>query len=161
MSQEIKIAIISAVSAIIGALISQSTTFLLSWIDKRHQKKILLRQKYEEMLYYFQDSLVYIQEVHKCRKRDQLFQLTHSPPAGRALGLSQLYFQEFVEPLTKYIVLQNAFYNSAVSIFNDDIPLNVGGQCIKHSAHGEKIANLMIIKNDLIDLFSHQAKKYT
>lgn len=43
------IAIVSASSAIAGAVISQLVTILRDYLDKRHKRNIFLREKYEEL----------------------------------------------------------------------------------------------------------------
>jgi len=46
MSQEMQIALIAAASAIAGSVISQITTFVISTLDKKHQRRVLLREKW-------------------------------------------------------------------------------------------------------------------
>ena len=54
MKPELITPIIAASAALGGVIISQAITILLSFFDKRHKKHILLRQKYEEMMFEFQ-----------------------------------------------------------------------------------------------------------
>jgi hypothetical protein len=53
MKQEILIPIIVASSALGGVIISQAFSLFRSFLDKRHEKQKMLRQKYEEMMFHF------------------------------------------------------------------------------------------------------------
>lgn len=154
-------AVIAASAALAGVVISQTISILLSILEKRHKKHILLRQKYEEMMFQFQDSLRYVQDVHNCRTRDQLFQLSSSPQSGKAYGLALLYFPNLVEPLKKYSVAQVSFYTSVVTIFDKNIPANAGGQATVSAGHNRVIDALFKEKNLVMDALILNAKKYT
>lgn len=90
MKPEFSIAIIAASSALAGVIISQCVSLLISSLDKKHKKDILLRQKFEEMMFLFQDSLIYYGEVGGCRSLEDLLKQTHSVQAQKALGISML-----------------------------------------------------------------------
>lgn len=163
MQQEILIAIIAASSALAGVIISQGISMLLSFLDKRHKKHILLRQKYEEMMYHFQDSLIYYNQVATCRTLDQLLQLTHSIPANRAMGLALLYFPNFVSMFDTYLRNQISYYDLVVSSYNPSIPANAGAQARVHNkSQLETIENnLSQSKDKIIDELKANVKKYT
>ncbi|MEW6739793.1 MAG: hypothetical protein ACOYU2_04295 [Nitrospirota bacterium] len=162
MEQEYIIAIIAASSALCGVIISQAISILLSRLDQRHKKHILLRQKYEEMMFYFQDSLTYYNQVATCRIRDQLLQLNHSIPAQRAMGLALLYFPNFVSILDTYIRNQISYYNLVVSSYNPKIPANAGAQARVHNKSQLEAAenNLFQSKDKIIDELKANVKKY-
>ena len=161
MNKEIIIAIITASSVLSGVVISQAITLLLSFFDKRYKKHQLLRQKYEEMMFEFQNSLKYIQEVQNCTSRHQLFQLSSSPQTGKACSLALLYFPSLVEPLSKYAVAQVSFYTSTITKFNENIPANAGGQALAQPDHKQIINNLFKAKNVVMDALITNSKKYT
>lgn len=161
MSEEISPVIIGAVAALAGVLLSQVISISLSVFDKKHAKKVLLRQKYEEMMNEFQNSLLYVQDVHTCKTTDQLFQLSHSPQTGKAYSLALLYFPDLIEPLKQYSIAQVSFYNSVITIFNADIPVNAGGQAIRNEGHQHVTQSLFDEKNNVMDALISNAKKYT
>ena len=161
MSQEIQIALIAASAALAGVVISQAISIALSVFDKRHKKHILLRQKYEEMMFEFQNSLKYVQEVHNCETLPQLYQLSSSPQTGKAYGLAQLYFPSLVEPLSKYVVAQFSFYTSVITIFDKNIPINAGGQAMANNRHRQIVEGLLKEKGIVMDALILNAKKYT
>ena len=57
MKHEILIAIIAASSVLSGVIISQAMSLIQTFLNRKHQKQKLLRQKYEEMMFHFSDSL--------------------------------------------------------------------------------------------------------
>jgi len=161
MIEELKIPIIAATSALSGVVISQAISILLLFLDKRHKKHVLLRQKYEEMMFLFQSSLGYFQDVQNCKTFDQLYQLSNSPEAGKAYGLALLYFPCLVEPLNDYTVAQVSFYDSVITIFNKNIPANAGGQAVVSEGHKQVMESLFEQKNIVMDALISNAKKYT
>ena len=160
MSQELKIAIAAASIALSGVVISQAISILLSFFDRRHEKNILLRQKYEEMMFEFSDSVMFVQDVHNCKTRDQLLHLSVPPQTRKAYGLALLYFPNLVEPLNRYTLAQVSFYNSLLNLFDQNIPANAGGQASVNDAHKPIEDNLYKEKDHVMDALILNAKKY-
>ena len=163
MNQQIATSIIAASAALSGVLISQAISLLLSFLDKRHKKHILLRQKYEEMMFLFQDSLTYYNQVATCRTLDQLLQLTHSVPAQKALGLALLYFPNLEQSLGNYVMSQVAYYDLICTVYNPEIPANAGAQArVHHNQELQKVeTQLFNAKNKVMELLKTNVKKYT
>jgi hypothetical protein len=82
MKQEILIAIVAASSALCGVIISQTISLLQSFLNKKHEKQKLLRQKYEEMMFHFSSSLQWIQQVNMCRTQQEIFALAQCPDSA-------------------------------------------------------------------------------
>jgi hypothetical protein len=162
MNQQILIAIIAASAALFGVIISQAISILLSSLDKKHKKNILLRQKYEEMMFHFQDSLTYYNQVGACKTLDQLLQQTHCISANRAIGLALLYFQNLVPLFDIYIRNYLAYYNLIVSVYDQNIPATAGAQARVHAKKElENIeAKLFQSKNAMLDAINENVKKY-
>jgi len=160
---EILTAIIAASSALGGVIISQAISITLSIFDKKHQKHKLLRQKYEEMMFHFQDSLLYYNQVATCRTLDQLLQQTHSVPAQKALGLALLYFPNLESSFDNYVRSLVAYYDLICSVYNPDIQANAGAQArVHHKSELHRVENkLFDAKNEVITLLKLNAKKYT
>jgi hypothetical protein len=163
MNQQILIAIIAASAALFGVIISQGISTLLSFLDKKHKKYILLRQKYEEMMFHFQDSLLYFNELATCKNRDQLLQNTASIPANRAMGLALLYFPALAPLLGTYIRYYVEYYELLVTTYDPNIPANAGAQARVHAK--EELQNiesrLFKAKKELLNAINENAKKYT
>jgi hypothetical protein len=113
------------------------------------------------MMFEFQNSLIYIQEVQNCTSRQQLFELSTSPHTGKACGLALLYFPNLVTPLNNYALAQVAFYNSIITKFNENIPANAGGQAMVHKDHKQIINNSFKAKNAVMEALIANAKKHT
>lgn len=162
MDDKILIAVITAGSAFFGVIISQIITLMLSYLDKRHKKQILLRQKYEEMMLYFQESLAYFSEVGTCKTLDQLYSKSHSVPAQKAMGLAMLYFPKIAPLIESYIKIQVEYYQLVVSSFNPNIQANAAGQVRVHNKEKIEIVenNLFQAKNIIIDRLKKNVKKY-
>ncbi len=161
MSPESTIAVIAAGSALAGVLLSQFISIGLSVFDKRHQKNILLRQKYEEMMFLFQDSLSYVQAVYNCDSFSQLCQLSSAPGTNKALGLASLYFPSLVEPLSMYSDSQLSFYHSVISLYDESKPANAGAQVVANSDHKKLLETLSNTQQLATDTIIQNAKKYT
>ena len=161
MSQELQIAIIASSATILGVVISQAISIGLSIFDKKNKKHVLLRQKYEEMMFEFHDSLKYIQDVQTCETLEQLFEHSRSPQSGKSLGLALLYFPDLVEPLENYSHSQVSFYQSIISSFNPSIPHNAGAQAVVEGSYLAPMKELNNCKQVVMDALVLNAKKYT
>jgi len=102
MKQEILIAIIAASSVLCGVIISQIFSLLQSFCDKQYKKQMLLRQKYEEMMFHFSASLEWIVCLNGSTTQEAVFALAQSPDARKALSLCLLYFPELAEAANDY-----------------------------------------------------------
>ncbi|TON78965.1 hypothetical protein, partial [Vibrio parahaemolyticus] len=58
MDNTILVAVVSAVSAVVGVIISQISVLLKEHLNKKHLKRILLREKYEELADCIQSAMV-------------------------------------------------------------------------------------------------------
>ena len=164
MSPEIKVAIIASSSAILGALISQITTIVISWVDKRRQKQVLLRQKYEEVMIYFSDSLEWIVHLNGSTNQESVFSLAQSPSARKALSLCLLYFRKDLgSAANDYILAQQTYYQSLIKVYDkNDLNCTAGGQFwVKEPKCKEITDNLFQKKNDFENLIISNASQYT
>lgn len=160
MKPEYIIAIIAASSALTGVIISQAISIALSFFEKRHKKQILLRQKYEEMMNHFSESLTWIRDLHCCKTRDELFSQSQSIQARKALGLCLLYFPDLAETMNNYVFAQQEYYGFVVSTFNESLDVNAGGQTLVHQQGKELADNLTKKKIILENTIVNKVKKY-
>lgn len=155
MKPEILTAIIAASAALGGVIISQAISIFLTFLDKRHKRQILLRQKYEEMMIHFSDSLSWIQDLHCCRTRHELFAQAQSPPARKALSLCLLYFPDLSSTANQYVLAQQSYYSFVVDSFDEKLPINAGGQSLIHQ-QGKELADALfkskiVMENKIVD----------
>ena len=163
MDIQIKISMIAAGSALAGVIISQIFSLLISFLDKRHKKQILIRQKYEEMMFNFQDSLSYYSDIANCKTREQLYSKSHSIPAQRAMGIAMIYFPNIAPNIEVYLKYLVEYYNVIITSFDPNIPANAGGQArVNNKKQIEEIEHrLFLVKNDIIQTIEKNVRKYT
>lgn len=161
MKQEILIAIIAASSALGGVIISQIFSLLQSFYGKKYKKQILLRQKYEEMMFHFSVSLEWIVRLNGSTTQATVFALAQCPDARKALSLCLLYFPEMVEASNNYVLAQQSYYAFILKNFNEAIPVTAGGQAFAKPEHKAPTDNLFAKKNHFENLIISNAKKYT
>jgi len=161
MKQEIFIAIIAASSALCGVIISQAISLIQTFLGRRHQKQKLLRQKYEEMMFHFSDSLQWIQQVNGCKTQQEIFALAQCPATRKALSLCLLYFPDLSGPANDYLLSQLSYYKFIIENFNEKIPVTAGGQAFTKTECKIPTENLFAKKNHFEDLIISTAKKYT
>ena len=163
MSSGIKIAIISASAAIVGALISQITMFLISWQDKRHQQKTILRQKYEEMFHLFFDSLEWFVAINGCTTRAAVNELAQCASTKKTQALILLYFQqELGTSVAEYSFAQHSYYIAIIEVYSEDENTTAGSQFeLKHHKREEITKNLFDKKNAFEQLIIKTSRKYT
>jgi len=161
MLNNLSTGIIAAGAALSGVLLSQIISVSLSLFDKRHQRLILHRQKYEEMMFYFQDSLTYLELVQGLRTFDQLRQRSPPSQTARAYGLALLYFPTLQKPLEQYTLAQVSFYNTVVELFDEGVGVTVGALLIRDERYRNAIDVLLLKKNAVMESLELNTKKYT
>ncbi|MCK5343288.1 MAG: hypothetical protein KAR20_07780 [Candidatus Heimdallarchaeota archaeon] len=160
-SREIQIALIAALSAIGGALISQIATYVIARLNRKHQNNIHLRQKYEEMLHHFYKSLQWIPQLNECITRSQISAFSESPEARHALSLCLLYFEELIPFVNNYIHAQRSYYVSIVKLFDDSCDISAGTQAFMHKSHKPMMDDIIKNKEAFDDEALRIAKEYT
>jgi hypothetical protein len=163
MKLEILIAIIAASSALCGVVISQAIALFQTFLNRKHEKQKLLRQKYEEMMFHFSASLEWLQRLNGSTTQSEVFSLAQSIDSCKARSLCLLYFPHLVEAANKYILAQQAYYTSIVTSFRKDIPVTAGGQALVHNKerHEQATNALFEKKNSFENLIVSTAKTYT
>lgn len=160
MSQEIKIAIIAALSAAIGAVVSQSMTFFLSWLDKRHQKKVLLREKYEEMALLYVDSLDWFQSAGSSTNFEQLQAFSFPKKARQVQVLCSVYFPELLDYINEYVGACNAYYKSILEGFDHTINVNAMIQAQTKEKHVQLMPKISAAREGFDEAIKKYSSKY-
>ena len=111
---KLMIALISAGSAITGAVISQFVSIFRDILDKRHKRNILLREKYEEMANLVTNSQEWFTEQLNAMRLSEL----KAPPAEarKAMVLSHIYFPLLQDACQDYV---NACAHFQVTLINN------------------------------------------
>jgi hypothetical protein len=120
-------ALVPLISVCIGAAIP----LLISSLDKKHKKQILLREKYEEMSYCFSDFLRGHSETCCATSREELFQPPFQIPGRQLETLCALYFPELVEPASDLLQVQYDLYMLLLQTFDPNLSGNAIIQSIQ------------------------------
>ena len=161
VESKILIAAISASSAIFGAVISQVITVVRDWLDKKHQRNVLSRNKYEELAGLITDSQEWTGSL---LTSSSLKELRNKPPvnARKALILSYIYFPLLRDGCEKYITECVNFMNVLIDNHEFKEGIDCGTQAVhkNESAVLESSSKLRESRQDLDDLIIQYAGKY-
>lgn len=157
-----KIALISAGAALSGVIISQIASLLFALLDKRHKRHQHLRQKYEELMFYFTASLQWIVKIDNSTSQENVLSLSQSIDARKALSLCLLYFPELVDSANNYMMAQSQYYKSIVTHYDRSNEFTAGAQAsVKDKHHGVVEKGLFDSKVSFENLIKSTSKKYT
>ena len=99
----LQIALISSSSAIAGAVISQAISLLQGSLDKKHQRRILLRERYEQLADHISESTAWPSTLLACKSIEELTVVPHPTHARKALTLSSIYFPALQDVCQNYV----------------------------------------------------------
>ena len=158
---KVLIAVISAGSAILGAVISQIVTIVRDWLDKKHQRNILLRTKYEELASLITSSQEWVGDL---LASESLADLRSKQPvsARKALILSYIYFPKLRKGCEDYITACLKFQNVLI----DNHEFKEGIDCGTQAAHKNEDAvsksssELRETRQDLDELIIKHSNEY-
>lgn len=133
MDKEFLIAVVAASSALGGVVISQGFSLLHSYFDREHQRKVLLRTKYEELANHLNDSIVWANELQRVTTFEELHARAQPIAARRAYTLALLYFPLLKTHAERYVAASIAFQNAIVEHFRPLDNVTAGAQAAKHN----------------------------
>ena len=161
MYQEIWPQIISAVSVILGFLVSQLATEVHNYYARKHKRKILLREKYEEMLFHFSASLEYLLYLNGSTSQESVLSLAQCTDARKALNLCLLYFEDLVHPANDYVVDLRSYYESVIRSYDKNDSCTAGGQAVlKSPDYNNALKNYFSKKDTFEHLIMAKVSKY-
>jgi hypothetical protein len=102
VDSKILIAAISAGSAIAGAAITQIVGVFLAHFERRHKKKILLREKYEELALLIHESNSWLSEQMNAKSLSEL-RSGYPEKARKATVLAHIYFPKLRDVCESYV----------------------------------------------------------
>lgn len=131
MDKELITAIIAATSALAGVALSQLIALLKAHLDRKHQRRILLRTKYEELANHLNDALVWSNILLSTKTIDELH--AHSQPmsARRIYVLALLYFPLLKQQAIDYLQASVEFQSAVSDAFSPGIGASAGAQAVK------------------------------
>ena len=144
MSDQISIALISAVAALSGVVVSQVLALLTAHLNRKHAKQEVLRQKYEKLIEHINLALAQMPLNSLPKAKDGIGFLAET----RAVyGLSLIYFPLILPFAKDFFSASLELYNALVSGEDDQIT-PASNQFFK-------------ARNDLEKAISEFAKQYT
>ena len=131
-SINVTIALIAAGSAIFGASVSQLFAMVQSNLDKKHQRHILLREKYESLAEEISLSLIWRTNDSRLAALDDIN--AHSVPvhARHVLTLASIYFPELIPLCADHLNSQVKFHFDMLKGFQDGIGVSAGAQAMRN-----------------------------
>lgn len=115
MNPEISTALISLAGVVTGALISPITSFVLEGLSRKHQRRVLLREKYEELWDQYILSRKHIGDLIAKKNLEEYQAAAQNLPANNCYKLCQIYF-----PMLRNVSLQ--YLNSAQELYSSLAP---------------------------------------
>ena len=156
----IAVPIISAVSALAGVAISQIFVAIQAERERSYQRRILLREKYEELAQRLADALEDYLKLLTSNTNHEL--LTHSRPvhALRVSILARLYFAELKEPALDFLSSVVSFQNALASNYNPQSQQGVGVQGVASKDVAAAQKQLELAKTSLEEAIDNHANTY-
>ena len=161
VDSKILIAAISASSAIAGAAITQIVGVFLAHLERRHKRKVLLREKYEELALLVQESMSWPSDQMNAKSLSDLRD-SYPSKARKATVLAHIYFPKLRDACENYV-------NASVSfniVLVDNHEFNQGYDVGTQAAHANPQAletaanNLQVCRQSLEDKIIQYASSY-
>ncbi len=163
MDDELKvtIALISAGSAIAGAVVSQIVVIFRDFLNKKHQRKILLREKYEELALLVTENQDWLNLQMKARSMDELGG-GHPNAARRAMVLAHIFFPKLRSVCEDYVNACAQFQLFLIHNNDDSDRYDAGTQAAhKNPEELERVASLVRDRRQNVDeAIIRYARKY-
>ncbi|MFZ6712002.1 hypothetical protein [Undibacterium sp. TC9W] len=94
---------VPAIAALLGVALAQGVAMFQGWLDRKHKRRILLREKYEEFALIFLESRKQSVKLYNCASSAEILEIMLLDDANKALLIAKLYFPELCEPVKRYI----------------------------------------------------------
>lgn len=111
-------AIISAAAVLAGVAITQAFSLFQSASERKHQRRVLLRGKYEELAQCLADSVDEHTSFLTASTNEELLRGTRPKNAQRIYILAQLYFPQLRSPAHEFLAALVQFRNELASNYN-------------------------------------------
>ncbi len=161
MDDKILTPIISAVSVLCGVIVSQLSTMTIAWIDRRHKRKVLLREKYETLSLNFLDSLELPQKLMGHGKHtEEVLSLTHQKHANHVRMLALLYFPELLPSVENYIQTYSDLCVVCFGLSDPSNHLSIGEQVLYSPEYIAASEPHHLAKEKLCNTIEKYASKY-
>lgn len=128
--------------------------------DREYEARMLLRQKYEEMAFYFGESLLWLDRLYVANKTEDILVLSQDPARQKAMDMCLLYFPDLFDPLSKYGETAFALYEFVRDTYQPG-SLENAKACVDANVQGlalfKELNHRRLVAHNAIDV---TAKKY-
>jgi len=131
MDKDLLIGIIAASSALGGVVVSQAFSLLQSFFERRHQKRVLLRTKYEELSRSLNEAMAWASETSSSKSIPELHARSVPTSARWVYSLSLLYFPKLKEEAAELVSACVAFQHVLIDNYTETEPGSAGGQAAR------------------------------
>ena len=155
------IALIAAGSAIAGTIVTQIVSVLLSYLDRKHQKKVLLREKYEELALLINESGEWLSNKMTAVTISELT-LDGPEKARKATVLAHIYFPKLRDACECYVNTNVEFVNYLCDYYQDGSGLSMSVLAVKADEHGYQttVNNVLNSRTTLEESIIKYASEY-
>lgn len=152
--------IIGPIAALAGVLIGLLFSAKMAKTEREHQRKVLLRGKYEELAFYLSESVLHFQKLLTSSTTLDLFLRSRPALAQKVDILARLYFPELKVLSDDYLYAVGSFQNSLAENYTPNSSLSVGEQGSSSRAVKEAQEKVMFAKHTLDEAIDKYADKY-
>jgi hypothetical protein len=161
MCAETNTALLTGTFALAGVALSIATSALLSWWEKSHKRKVLLREKYEEFGFLFLSSFDMPQKLMNYQgNTGELLSQTHQIHGNKMYMLALLYSPELQKLVGEYIHSYSELCIVAHSLYDQKSELLLGEQIHNHPKYMTAAERHISARDSLQGEISEYAVKY-
>jgi hypothetical protein len=148
-------AILAAASVLAGVTLSQIFSWLNKGSERKHEYRLLLLDKFEEVALRFAASNQWAADLGNANSFEELRNLSLSVDANHALVLCKLYFPEMVKPLEQYVLAQVAWYQYVATCYHKSGRMgNVGAIAIMNPQYEPLLNKVFQTKEAVLRVFT-------
>lgn len=160
MSMEIEIAWLTGGFALGGVALSLAGSWLQSHNDRKHQRNILERSKYEEMALEFLESLKWPSYLLACSSLADIQQISQVTSANKVHMLCVVYFPLLVDISGKYLDMCLNLFQASVSLYNPLSNTTLGSQVVDQESYKKAKDDLIAIRDEMKELIGKYSSIY-
>lgn len=145
MEREVLIGVISAASALGGVVVSQAFSLLQSFFERRHQRRVMLRSKYEELSRTLNEAIEWISVSSSAKSFPELHGRSVPIPARWVYSLCLLYFPELKEEAAQLVSASVDFQHVLIDHYTETESGTAGGQAARKALKQLQAAQRSIV----------------
>lgn len=147
--------------ALAGTVVSQIFGLLSGWLDRRNKRRIVHRERFEELADCVAKTLLWFPKIGACRSISDI--QAYGPPleSRRMICLAILYFPELKDAVTSYSNGLILYYHHVCDSFHPQIPASAGAQEAMSPDTAERNREVVVLRQSLDNALEKVAARYT